>query len=90
VKVVFGIKTYPCILTRTFVVTGSGSERPAIFSRAGNMNRWLVTVADTGFPGKANISLSLPSYLHVANVVGFLNQMGRLFNWLEVTSACLD
>jgi hypothetical protein len=46
---------------------------PAIFFNAETTNKWKVTIADTGFPGKAKISLGvlLPCGI-VAKVVGLL------------------
>jgi hypothetical protein len=47
---------------------------PDIFLSAGSTYKWLVTVADTGFPGRPNTSFFFPSNTQVANVVGFLER----------------
>ena len=60
------------ILTVALMTVARGEWWPDIFLRAGRTYRWLVTVADTGFPGSPNTSFFLPSYIKVANVVGFL------------------
>ena len=43
----------------------------------GNANKCIVTVAETGLPGKHNKYLCLPSNTHVAKVVGLPGFMFR-------------
>lgn len=50
----------------------TGSEKSLRISfRRGKRNKRVVTVADTGFPGKHRKYFFLPKNVHVANVVGF-------------------
>ena len=55
---------------------------------AGRTYKWLVTVAETGFPGKPRISLDFSFHFKVAKVVGFPGFIQTRPKWIVASNSC--
>lgn len=77
--------------TLAFTIVWKGFCQPDNFRHAGITNKFAVTVADTGFPGKLKTNFLTPLTMHVANVVGLLfhknmNRISHLINQMFAVS----